>query len=166
MKTKKLVFLSLVSSFALILGLLESYFPLPIPVPGAKIGLSNIVVVAVIYLFGYKEAMIVTTFKSLLLMMVTGNVFGFIFSISAAIVSCLAMITSHKHFKNKLSVISISVIGACFHNLTQVCVAAIIVRSLYVFSYFPILLLYSLFAGYLVGYPVQILVKRDFKFKE
>jgi heptaprenyl diphosphate synthase len=163
MKTRKLIFLSLISSFALILGLLESYFPMPIPVPGAKLGLSNIAVLIVIYFFGYKEALIVAAFKSLLLMIVTGNVSAFLFSFVAAIVSCFAMIICHKYFSKHLSVVSVSVVGACFHNFAQVCVAAFILKSFYIFSYLPILLIVSLFTGYIVGFPVQILVKRFIK---
>ena len=42
-KTRRLVIIALYTALALILSYLESLVPIPMPVPGAKVGLPNIV---------------------------------------------------------------------------------------------------------------------------
>ncbi len=43
MKVKKLTYMALLTAVALIIFVLESFIPAPVPVPGIKLGLANIV---------------------------------------------------------------------------------------------------------------------------
>lgn len=165
-KTNKLIFLSLLVSVGLALSVLESSIPLPIAIPGARLGLSNMVVLVTLIVFGFKEGIKVAMLKSTVLMLVTGSVSSFIYSISGAILSCLAMYLFYKLFSNIFSLIGISIIGAATHNFAQVSVAALMLSNLRIYSYLPLLLLISLFTGYFVGLSSIYIVgnlKRNFK---
>ena len=66
MKLKKLLYLALLTAVSLILFLVENQIPAPVPVPGVKLGLGNVIVVSVLFLYGPKEALAVLTVKLLL----------------------------------------------------------------------------------------------------
>lgn len=164
-KINKMVFLSLLVSIGLAVSVLESSIPLPIPFPGARLGLSNIVILVTLVVFGYKDAFIVSILKSIVLMLVTGSITSFIYSISGAILSTIVMIVAYKYFSNIFSLIGVSILGAVAHNTAQIAVAATIMNNIKIFFYLPILLLIGLFTGYFVGISsnfVSINLRRNF----
>lgn len=150
-KNRKLIYLSLLSAIGIVLGLFESVIPLPIAIPGARLGLSNIVVLVCIISIGYKEGFFVSIFKTVILALVTGAVSSFFFSMGGAILSSLAMILSHKFLKKYLSLIGISEIGSFFHNLGQVLVASYIMKTTAILAYLPLLVILGIFTGFFVG---------------
>lgn len=150
-RLRKLIFLSLLTSAGLALGVLESIFPLPIPVPGARLGLSNMVSLVTLTIFGFKEAMIVAALKSVLLMLVTGSVTGFFYSIAGSMLSAIGMALAFKFLSRWISLIGVSLIGASLHNFAQVTVAVLILGNWKIYSYLPFLLLLGLATGYFVG---------------
>lgn len=150
-KTNKMIFISLLVSVGLALSVLESAIPLPIPLPGARLGLSNMVVLVTLIVFGFKEGIKVAMLKSTVLMLVTGSVSSFIYSISGAMLSCIMMYIAYRYFHKVFSLIGISIIGAATHNFAQVSVAVIMLSNTRIYSYLPFLLLISLFSGYFVG---------------
>lgn len=150
-RINKIIFLSLLVSIGLALSVLESAIPLPITVPGAKLGLSNMVILVTLVIFGFKEALVVGMLKSIVLVLVTGSVSSFFYSFSGAILSCLAMFIVYKYFMNIFSLIGVSIFGAVAHNIAQVSVASIMMNNSRIYSYLPILLIMSLFTGYFVG---------------
>lgn len=150
-KINKLIFLSLLVSIGLALSVLESTIPLPITVPGARLGLSNMVILVTLVIFGFKEALIVGMLKSVVLVLVTGSVSSFFYSLAGSILSCIMMFIVYKYFMNIFSLIGVSIFGAIGHNIAQVSVASIMMNNSKIYSYLPILLLMSLFTGYFVG---------------
>lgn len=151
-KTQRYIFLSLLTSAALILSIIEGMIPLPYIAPGAKLGLSNIVIMTAIVVFGFKDALLIVIIRSILLMLIATNPITFIYSISSGIVSTIVMSLSYKYLGNKISLIGISVLGAMAHNTTQVTVAAILFSTINLYYYLPILSLVSIFTGCFVGY--------------
>ncbi len=150
-KTNKMIFLSLLVSVGLALSILESAIPIPIAMPGARLGLSNMVVLVTLIVFGFKEGIKVSMLKSTVLMLVTGSISSFIYSIAGAILSCIAMYVFYKFTPRVFSLIGISIIGAASHNFAQVSVAVLMLNNTRIYSYLPFLLLLSLFTGYFVG---------------
>lgn len=166
MRTRKLIFLSLLVAVGLVLGLFESVIPLPVMIPGARLGLANIVVLVALVFFGYKEGFVVTILKSFVLMLVTGAVTSFVFSFAGAVLSCVAMILAHKYLSKYLSLVGISLIGSSFHNFGQVLCACIVLNNFMIFSYLPILLILGIFTGYFVGISSDLIIKNLSKHKE
>lgn len=168
-KLNKIVFLSLLVSIGLALSVLETSIPFPIPIPGARLGLSNIVILVSLIIFGFRDTFIVSILKSIVLMLVTGSISSFIYSISGAILSTIVMFIVYKYFLNIFSLIGISILGAVAHNTAQVSVATVIMNNIKIFSYLPVLLLLSLFTGYFVGISSNYISKnlrKNFYFME
>lgn len=149
---KRYIFLSLLTAGAMILSIIEGMIPLPFIAPGAKLGLTNIVTLTVIVIFGFKDAMLVTILRCTLLMIVAGNPISFTYSIISGTLSVAAMFLSLKYFGKYFSLIGISVIGALTHNASQITVAALMFENIMMFTYLPILSLMSIFTGCFVGY--------------
>ncbi len=149
---KRYIFLSLLTAGAMILSIIEGMIPLPFIAPGAKLGLTNIVTLTVIVIFGFKDAMLVTILRCILLMIVAGNPISFTYSIISGTLSVTAMFLSLKYFGKYFSLIGISVIGALTHNASQITVAALMFENIMMFTYLPILSLMSIFTGCFVGY--------------
>ena len=55
MKTKKLTLLALLAAIALTIFMIEAQIPSPVPIPGVKLGLANIVTVFTVFVLGSKE---------------------------------------------------------------------------------------------------------------
>jgi heptaprenyl diphosphate synthase len=165
-KLNKMIFVSILVSIGLALSVLESAIPLPIAMPGARLGLSNMVVLVTLIVFGFKDGIKVAMLKSTVLMLITGSISSFIYSISGAILSCIMMYLSHRYLSNVFSLIGVSIIGAVFHNFAQVSVACFMMKNLRIYSYLPFLMLMGLFTGYFVGLASIYIVdnlKRNFR---
>lgn len=151
MKTKKMVFLGLMIGYSLILYILETYIPNPFIqiFPGAKLGLTNIITLLSLLIFGLKDTFIIVTLRVLLSSMFTGPMSAFLFSIGGAYLS-LALMYIISRIKG-FSIIGISIIGAIGHNLGQLLVASVIVENLLMVTYLPFMLVTSLVTGFFVG---------------
>ncbi len=151
-KTQRYIFLSLLTAAALILSIIEGMIPLPYIAPGAKLGLSNVVILTVVVVFGFKDALLVVIIRSILLMLIATNPITFIYSIVSGIVSTIVMSIGCKYLSKMFSLIGISVLGAMAHNATQITVAAILFSTVNLYYYLPVLSLVSIFTGCFVGY--------------
>lgn len=159
MKQKKMVFVALLTSIALAVSLLEGMFPIPIGVPGAKLGLSNIVIVVTLVQFGIGEAVVVSLLKSFLLMLLTGSVTSFSYSLAGAIFASLVMGAAYRWTMRWFSLIGISELGALAHNAGQLFVAALVLNNAKMFLYLPMLTLMGVFTGYFVGLSANYIVE-------
>ncbi|NLY20797.1 MAG: Gx transporter family protein [Tissierellia bacterium] len=156
-KNLRMVFIALLVALGSTIGLLESIIPIPIPLPGVRLGLSNIVVLTTIIVFGFKEGIAVSLLKSVILMFLTGSVSSFLYSFVGAFLSSIAMVIAYKYFSNIFSLIGVSLWGAIFHNIGQVSVAAFIVQNVMIFTYLPFLLLIGIFTGVFVGKTAEFI---------
>ena len=149
--TKRMVQLALMVSIALVLSIVESGIPIPVPVPGVKLGLANIITMVVIVFFGYRDALIVVTLRCILASMFYGGIIVFLFSIAGGILSTLVMGFAYNKMSKVFGLIGISVLGAVFHNLGQVSMASIVMKDKSVFTYLPALLVSGIIMGCCVG---------------
>lgn len=148
---KKLVYLSLLVAMALALSLLENVIPLPFVAPGAKLGLSNMVILISLAVFGFSEALIVAVLKSIVLMLATGSVSSLAYSLIGGVMAVLLMELGYRFLHKYLSFIGISILGSAGHNLGQILVATFITENIKMFNYLPLLLIVGIFTGYFVG---------------
>lgn len=158
MDTKKTVRLSMLLAFSVILNIIESFIPLFNGViPGFKIGLANIIVLLVIYIYGFKDALTIGLLRVVLVGILRTGLFStiFFFSISGTVLSVTIMSLAKK--TNHLSIIGISVLGAISHSIGQIFIA-IIFFNMNMLYYLPFILLFSIPSGILVGYFSKELV--------
>ncbi|MDO5754740.1 MAG: Gx transporter family protein [Tissierellia bacterium] len=156
---KKYIYLGILTTFSLVLSLFEQMINLSIMIPGAKIGLSNIIILSIIALYSMKDGLFVALLKSFLLMLLTGSVTGFFYSVSGGIISVLVMGLAYEYFRKYLSFIGISVLGSISHLLSQMVVARYVLGTNKIFVYFPILTMVGIPTGIVVGIMAHFLTK-------
>lgn len=145
----KTAYLGLLLAFALILSYVEMLIPLSFGVPGIKLGLANLAVVLTLYLFGFKEALLLTLLKAVLCGLLFGNMTVILYSLSGAIFSFLAMAAMVKIDCFHLPVVS--AVGGVMHNVGQLFVAFLVVETYGILYYVPVLILSGLITGILIG---------------
>ncbi|MGB5823401.1 MAG: Gx transporter family protein [Proteocatella sp.] len=159
--TKKNVFLSLMIAYSLVLYFIESMLPsIYFIAPGAKLGLTNIITISLLYIMGARDAFIVVVIRILLSSIFGGGMSAFMYSISGGIMSLIAMYLMKKINFKHVSLIGISVVGALFFNIGQILVSALIIKNISIFVYLPVLAYISLGTGILVGYASKFIVER------
>jgi heptaprenyl diphosphate synthase len=93
MNTRRMVLLALFVSMGAVLHVVEGWLPLLLPVPGAKLGLANIISVLVIAIYGWRPALFVAVLRVFLGALLGGTLLGpaFAMSLCGALVSTLVM---------------------------------------------------------------------------
>jgi heptaprenyl diphosphate synthase len=157
-KTKKMIFLSILVTMALVIFLIEAQ--IPVLFPGMKLGLANSISLVALLFLGWKEALIIMFLRTMLGSMFGGGLSAFMFSIAGGLLSNIVMILLYKYFKNHLSIPIISVCGAVFHNIGQLMVYAFILNDLKIYVYLPYLLVAAIVTGYFIGILANILKNR------
>lgn len=75
--TKKIALCGVLTALAMIFSYIESVIPIPIPVPGIKLGVANIAVITILYVLGVKEAIVINLLRIALTALSFGNVNSF-----------------------------------------------------------------------------------------
>ncbi len=145
------------TAVGMIISYLETFVVIPVNIPGIRLGLANTVTLVALYLLGPVYAISVLAARIVLSAVLFGNLTSFIYSFSGAVTAFVLMI-----FFKKLgfSVYSVSVTGAVFHNIAQITAAFVLVQSIYVFSYIPVLILAGVIFGLITGYLAALLIRR------
>lgn len=157
--TRKLVYLSLLTSLALILFLFESMIPMPFITPGAKLGLANLIIMISIYtLDSYKDALKVLLLRIFIASLFFGTPSMIIYSLSGGLLSFIVIITLKKFCSTYLSLIGISTSGAVFHNIGQLLAASLILENFGVMLYLPLLSLAGIGTGIFVGISANFMI--------
>lgn len=152
---RKLTVSALLLSCALVLGLAERAIPLDVAVPGVRLGLPNAVVLLTLYLFPFGQAFVLGLLKCVLTALLFGTFTSFLYSVSGFLLSVFVMLVLIRLAGTRLSPVGVSVAGAVFHNLGQLLAAAMVMGSLWVFGYLPVLLVSGAVTGTLVGVAVK-----------
>ena len=155
--TKKIALCGVLTALAMIFSYIESVIPVPIPVPGIKLGVANIAVITILYVLGVKEAIVINLLRIVLTSLLFGNVNSFLFSISGAALSLTIMIIMKK--LDFFSCIGVSVCGGVMHNIGQIIAAVFIMGSEAIVFYLPVLIVSGVFTGIVIGVVSGIVAK-------
>lgn len=158
MKIRKIAFLGLSITLAMILSFVESQIPVFTTIPGMKVGLPNLVMVFLLYRVGWKETVIVSLIRAFLVALLFGNLQSLIFSISGAVLSLTGMILLKK--TGLFSSIAVSVTGGVLHNVGQIIAACLWTGTVQIAYYLPALLVSGVCAGIAIGLIAGFLLKR------
>lgn len=145
-------------SLALVLSYLEHLLPLPLPVPGIKLGLANLAVLFLYYRMGLGTAATVSALRVCLANLLFGSAVSFLYGLAGATLSLVAMWALRKI--PGLSPAGISVGGGVAHNVAQILLASILLGQRAVMGYLPVLILTGLGAGVAVGLVAAYLIHR------
>ena len=153
----KLCVLGLLLALSLILSYVESLIPVFFYLPGAKLGLANLVIVLTLYRYGAKEAILLNVLRVFLVAFLFTNGFSLLYSISGALFSFGIMVLAKKFFR--LHVITVSSLGGVFHNLGQILVAGIAMQTVTVLTFLPFLILVGAITGVVLGILANMMLR-------
>ena len=136
-------------ALAMILGFIDNMIPMPIPVPGVKLGLANLVVLYAVYKMGNYDAILISVSRVLLSGLMFAGMSGIMYSLAGAVLSLTVMILMHK--LTEYHIICISVCRSISHILGQLLVAAALTSFGVVVYYAPVLLISATVAGAIIG---------------
>lgn len=141
--------MALFVSLAMIFSYIEFLIPIPLPFPGIKLGLANLVIIIPLYLWGFTAAMGVSLLRIVLVAITFGNMATLLYSLAGGVLSLsvMALVRKIRFF----SPVGVSVAGGVFHNLGQLLVAMLVVESIKLIYYFPVLLAAGGITGFFIG---------------
>ena len=145
-------------ALAFIFSYIESMIPIPMPAPGMKLGLANLVTVVGLYTVGLPGTCAVSLVRIVLVGFTFGNAFSMWYGLGGGILSLILMAFCKR--TNWFSPVGVSVIGGVGHNIGQILVAAFAVENMGVFYYLPILTAGGVTAGAVIGLLGGMIVKR------
>lgn len=134
---------------AILMGYVEMLIPLPLLVPGMKLGLANVIIVIVLYHMDAKSAFFISLVRVLMSGLLFQGFAGLLYSLAGALLSLAVMVLLKK--TGKVSITGVSVMGGVFHNIGQIIVAAAVVENIKMAYYLPFLLVTGVVTGFVIG---------------
>lgn len=150
-KNKRYAIIIILVTNAILISLLESVIPIPIPVPGVKLGLANIITLIAIVFLPLKDVLLIVTIRCFVVALLTRGIMMLAFSLSGGIISALIMALLYKKLSGVFSIKGISIVGAIFHNTMQITVASLLLGEIVILYYLPILLVSAVVTGLITG---------------
>ena len=144
-------------ALALIFSYIEHLIPMPIPVPGVKLGLANLVSLTGLFFLSPIQVLLILVTRIILAGSMFGNLSTIIYSLAGGLLSFLVMILA-KRFK-AFSPLGVSILGGVFHNLGQLLIAMLVLKSNALIAYLPILIIIGSISGTLIGIAAKALCK-------
>ena len=157
MDSKKIPYYGLFAALAILMSYVEFLIPVPVPIPGVKLGLANSIVLLMLYVLDAKSAFFVSLIRVLLSGLLFAGFAGTLYSLAGALCSLAVMVLLQK--TGRCSVIGVSVAGGIFHNVGQIAVAALVVQNVRMAYYLPFLLVSGVVTGILIGIVAQTALK-------
>ena len=156
---KKIAVLAIFTALSLIMFIIENQFP-PLFIPGAKMGLANIFSFAALIMYSPVEAFIIVAIRTGLGAVYAGNVSALLYSFTGGVVSMAVSSVLMYTVYPRISVMSVSVLAAVAHNVTQNVVFVIISGTALTFGYMPYLVLIGVLSGAIVGGIIMLVFKK------
>ena len=156
--------MAMMIALAMIFSYVETMIPINFGIPGVKLGLANLVIVAAIYLFGGKQAFLISIVRIFLSGFMFGNLASIMYSLAGGLLSLAVMLLLKK--TDKLSILAVSVMVGICHNIGQLIVAMLVVENLKLIFYVPVLLISGFLTGLLIGIVCRVIlpaVKRAYE---
>ena len=148
-KSKKLAYVALFAALTLVLGYLEAMIPVPVTIPGVKLGLANISVLIALYVMGPRWALAIMLLKVAITSLIIGAPSMAVYSLAGSTLAYLGMLAAWRY--GKLSLIVVSVIAALLHNLGQMGAAIAIMQTPALLVNLPIMIVAACATGAATG---------------
>lgn len=129
--TRRLARVSLLCACALVLSYLETMIPLPVAVPGVKLGLANVAVVVALYTLDAKSAGAVALVKVFASGFLFGSPMMLVYSLGGTVLAFIGMVALAA--VPGVGLVPVSMLAAVLHNVGQLGVAAMALQTPAVF---------------------------------
>ena len=133
----------------LVLGFVESLIPVAAGVPGIKLGLSNGVLIFAIYMLNIPTAFLLMALKVVLASMMYAGFGAFPYALAGGVMSLTAMALLSR--VKGMHPVTVSMVGGVMHNVGQVAMAMLVLRTPRLMYYMAVLMLVGLATGALTG---------------
>ena len=157
MNTKKLCYMALLTAIALTIFMVEAQLPQLAPIPGMKLGLSNIITVCTMATLGPSETLMILLCRIFLGSVFSGQMMTIAYSFAGGMCCYLVMLALQPLLKPR-QLWLFGVLGAMAHNIGQLFAAMVIMKTAVVWLYLPALLAVSILTGLLTGLAAQYAV--------
>ena len=158
MKNKHIAFLGVFVALAFVLSYIEFVLPMNIGIPGAKVGLANLVVMVALYTMGDKNAIALSIIRVVLVGLTFGNLSMMMYSLAGAALSLFVMLIVKK--TDKFSMTGVSILGGVFHNVGQIMVAMLVLETSSLLYYLPFLIVIGTITGVIIGIVANLITVR------
>ena len=158
-KTKKLAMMALLTAIALTVFVIENQIPAPVPIPGVKLGLANIVTLVAMVLLGRRDAGAVLLVRILMGAMFAGSPSTLLFSAAGGALAYAVMCLTVGIFPEKLLWV-VSALAGLAHNAGQLLACVLVVKTPGVLAYAPILAVSGILTGIFTGLAAMVLLRR------
>ncbi len=155
MNTKRIALDAVLTALALAIFTVEQLIVIPIPVPGVKLGLSNVVTLFAVFAVSPIDAGIILALRIGLGSIFSGSVTGFLFSLSGGLLCYIVTVLLSKIIKDNQIWIC-GIFGAIAHSIGQIFAAYFIMGTAEIFIYLPVLVACSVLTGGLTGSLSQL----------
>lgn len=154
----KVAYFGVFTALALIFSYVESLIPFQIGIPGVKLGLANLIIVIALYKMSLKEAYLLSVTRVVLSGFIFGNLFSILYSLAGALVSLSVMALLKRN--DNFSIMGVSIAGGVAHNIGQLLIAMFVVQTFSVSYYIPVLLIAGLVTGLIIGFVAVSMLRR------
>lgn len=155
---RRIVTLSMLLALSVGLHYLETLIPNIVPIPGFRLGLSNVISLFVLYYFdGFAFAFIQLAKVLLVALISTGFSVTFFMSLTGTLLSMI--ISLILYYLLKPSIYGVSFTSSLFHVVGQLLAYAIFFSTYYIFEYLLILGPLAIVSGILIALIDSILLK-------
>ena len=117
MKTRKIAYLGLLIALAFIFSYVEFLIPVNLGIPGAKLGLANLVIVVALYTLNGRDAFLLSMIRIVLVGFTFGNMASMLYSLAGGIMSFAVMAALKK--LDCFSILGVSIAGGVCHNIAN-----------------------------------------------
>ena len=159
MKVKKLTLMALLTAIALTIFMIEAQIPAPVPIPGIKLGLANIVTVFAVFVLGPGEAAMILFARIFLGAVFAGNFSTILYSGAGGLCAILTTIGLRKMLTMQQLWVA-GALGAVAHSLGQMAVAVAVTGTPALVSYLPVMIICSVITGVFTGLCAQFVRNR------
>lgn len=154
----RVAYFGVFTALALIFSYVETLIPINFGIPGVKLGLANLITLIALYKMSVKDAYLISIVRVVLSGFIFGNLFSILYSLAGGLLSITFMALFKK--SDRFSVYGVSMAGGVFHNVGQLIMAMLVVESVTIAGYLSVLLIAGLLTGFVIGIVSGELLKR------
>ncbi len=146
---ERLARVSLLSAVALVLSYLETMIPLPVALPGVKLGLANVAVAVALFSLDVRSAAAVAAAKVFASGLLFGSPMMLAYSLGGTALAFAGMAAMAA--VPGIGLVPVSMVAAILHNAGQLAVAALVLQTPSVFVNLPVLAVAACVTGGITG---------------
>lgn len=142
---------------ALVCGYLELLIPLPVTVPGVKLGLGNIVILMALERLGARAGLFLMFIKVIASTLLFANLQMLVFSLAGGLLSWAVMALAVR--SGAFSTVATSVLGGLAHNTGQLAAVTVLLSGRVALVNMPVLAVSGVLCGAAVGVAARLVLR-------